>query len=84
MYLLDTNILYEVMRPLPSVNVLAWLDDQALDRVWISEISRAEITLGIALLPKGQRKRGLQQSARAMFAEEFAYSHRRDDSAYGQ
>jgi predicted nucleic acid-binding protein len=72
MYLLDTTVLSEVMRPLPSANVLAWLDEQVPDQVWICAISRAEIALGIALLPEGQRKRGLQQSARAMFAEEFA------------
>ena len=72
MYLLDTNRLSEVVRPLPSVDVLAWLDEQVSDQVWICAISRAEIALGIALLPEGQRKRDLQQSARAMFAEEFA------------
>lgn len=72
MYLLDTNVLSEVMRPLPSANVLAWLDEQVPDQVWICAISRAEIALGIALLPEGQRKRGLLQNARAMFAEEFA------------
>ena len=71
MYLLDTNVLSEVMRPLPSAAVLAWLDEQVPDQVWICAISRAEIALDIALLPEGQRKQGLQQSVRAMFAEEF-------------
>lgn len=72
MPLLDTNLLSEVMRPSPSATVLAWLDEQNPGQVWVCAISRAEIAMGIALLPEGKRKEGLRQSAWAMFAEEFA------------
>ena len=71
MPLLDTNVLSETMRTSPTAAVLAWLDAQGLDQVWICAISRAEIALGIALLPEGSRKEGLQLAAHAMFAEEF-------------
>lgn len=72
MILLDTNVLSEFMRPAPAPQVVAWLDGQRADRVWISAITRAEIELGIALLPDGQRKRGLQAAASALFEEDFA------------
>lgn len=72
MILLDTNVLSEFMRPAPAAQVVAWLDAQRPDQVWISAITRAEIELGIALLPNGQRRRGLQTAAAALFAEDFA------------
>lgn len=72
MILLDTNILSEFMRPAPSARVVAWLDAQAADQVWVSAVTLAEIELGIALMPDGQRKLELQMAAKAMFAEDFA------------
>lgn len=71
MILLDTNVLSEFMRPVSAVHVVAWLDAQVSDQVWISAITRAEIELGIALMPDGQRKQGLQLAAHAMLMEEF-------------
>ena len=72
MILLDTNVISEFMRPTPEPLVVTWLDTYLINQVWISAISRAEIELGIELLPDGQRKQGLQQVAGAMFSEDFA------------
>lgn len=72
MILLDTNVLSEFMRAVPAPQVVRWLDAQPADRVWVSAITRAEIELGVALLPDGQRKLGLQIAAKAMFVEEFS------------
>jgi toxin FitB len=72
MILLDTNVLSEFMRPVPAPPVVTWLDAQPADQVWVSATTRAEIELGVALLPDGQRKLGLQIAASAMFVEEFA------------
>lgn len=71
MILLDANVLSEFMRPTPSAQVVAWLDAQAAHQVWVSAVTLAEIELGIALMPDGQRKLGLQTAAKAMFAEDF-------------
>lgn len=71
MILVDTNVLSEVMRVAPAAEVVAWLDAQPADTVWISAITRAEIELGIALLPGGKRKQRLHAAAEAMFEEEF-------------
>lgn len=72
MVLLDTNVLSEFMRPRPAAQVVAWLDAQTPGQVWISAISRAEIELGLALMPPGRRQQALSLAAHAMFEEDFA------------
>lgn len=70
--LLDTNVLSECMRPRPALQVLAWLDAQPLHTLYTSAVSRADIELGLALMPAGQRQAGLAQAAQAMFEVDFA------------
>jgi len=72
MILLDTNVLSEFMRPRPSASVVAWLDEQPASEVCTSAISRAEIELGLLLMPPGRRQEALSQAAEAMFNEDFA------------
>ena len=72
MILLDTNVLSEFMRSQPLGSVVAWLDEQPANEVYTSAISRAEIELGLLLMPPGKRQEALSQAARAMFAEDFA------------
>lgn len=72
MILLDTNVLSEFMRPQPAMQVVAWLYEQPAGEVWISAISRAEIELGLALMPPGKRQAALARAAGAMFDEDFA------------
>jgi predicted nucleic acid-binding protein len=69
MILLDTNVVSELMREAPDSSVIAWIDGQPQYRLYISAITRAEIELGIAILPGGRRKQGLQVAALRMFAE---------------
>ena len=69
MILLDTNVLSELMRHEPDPVALAWVDAQSRYQLHISAVTRAEIDLGVALLPEGRRKQGLQAAAQRMFAE---------------
>ncbi|MCL5735249.1 MAG: type II toxin-antitoxin system VapC family toxin [Actinobacteria bacterium] len=69
MILLDTNIISEFMRRQPNPTAMAWVDAQPVQQLYISAITRAEIELGIALLPEGSRKSALQSAAIRMFAE---------------
>lgn len=71
MILLDTNVVSEGMRPAPDEQVMRWLDAQPAADLWISAVTVAEIRLGLALLPEGQRKRDLTDRAEAMLREEF-------------
>ncbi len=70
-YLLDTNVLSEWMRPQPAPEVLEWIGLQSSDRLYTSTITVAEIEVGLALMPTGQRQRALQAAAGAMFTEDF-------------
>lgn len=71
MILLDTNVVSQGMRPLPDQQVMRWLDAQPAADLWISAVTVAEIRLGLALLPEGQRKRDLTDRAEAMLREDF-------------
>ena len=71
MILLDTNVLSELMRPMPDPNVVRWLDAWPEWDVWISAVTVAEIRLGISLLPAGKRKELLLDLAEQMFQEDF-------------
>jgi len=70
--LLDTNVLSELMRPKPAVEVLDWFERQHGASFFVSAITRAEILLGIALLPAGKRRDNLAAAAEQMFNEDFA------------
>lgn len=74
MILLDTNVLSELMRPSPEPRVVQWVDSRPAADIWISAVTVAEIRLGIALLPEGQRRQLLADLAEAMFQEDFSDS----------
>ena len=62
MILLDTNVVSEPLRPAPDARVIAWIDAQALETLYLSAITVAELRAGVALLPAGKRRSGLQQN----------------------
>lgn len=59
MILLDTNVVSEPMRSKPDPNVLAWLDAQAAESLYLTTVSLAELLLGLASLPTGKRRKAL-------------------------
>jgi predicted nucleic acid-binding protein len=71
-YLLDTNVLSEMMRRAPSPAVADWVARQPSELLFTAAVCQAEILAGIAILPDGQRKRDLAAAAHAVFAEDFA------------
>jgi predicted nucleic acid-binding protein len=68
---LDTNVLSEVLTPLPSQIVVHWLAAQEPSSVFITAITQAEILYGIEILPLGKRRMRLLAAVEKMFAEEF-------------
>jgi predicted nucleic acid-binding protein len=62
MIILDTNVVSEPMKPDASPAVLAWLDRQAAETLYLTTTSMAELLLGIAILPGGKRKEGLDNA----------------------
>ena len=62
MILLDTNVVSEPLRPAPDARVIEWIDAQPLETLFLSAITVAELRAGVAMLPAGKRRTGLQQS----------------------
>ncbi|MGH8182637.1 MAG: type II toxin-antitoxin system VapC family toxin [Rhodanobacteraceae bacterium] len=56
MILVDTNVISEPWKPKPDAHVLAWLDAQAVETLYLSAITVAELRFGIATLPAGKRR----------------------------
>ncbi|WP_296107201.1 type II toxin-antitoxin system VapC family toxin [uncultured Agrobacterium sp.] len=56
MILLDTDVISEPWKPAPDISVLTWLDEQAVETLFISAISIAELRFGIASMPSGKRQ----------------------------
>ena len=61
MIILDTNVLSALMRANPDASVVAWLDRQPAESVWITSITLFETRFGLALLPKGRRRQVLEE-----------------------
>jgi toxin FitB len=62
MIVLDTNVVAEAMKPAPHPTVLAWLDNQLAETLYLSSVTLAELLFGVAALPTGKRKALLTQS----------------------
>jgi toxin FitB len=60
-YLLDTNIISNVIKPDPSPTLLAWMAEQNDIDLFISALTVAEIQRGLLEKPKG-RKRALPEA----------------------
>src|SRR6267154_2589574 len=71
MIILDTNVLSALMRKVPEGPVVAWLDGQPAESVWITSITLFEARLGLALLPKGRRRQSLETSFGRLLEEDL-------------
>jgi predicted nucleic acid-binding protein len=61
MILLDTNVVSEVMKTQPLEAVVAWLNAQDSERLYVSAVTIGEITYGLRILPDGKRRSGLHE-----------------------
>jgi toxin FitB len=69
---LDTNVLSALMRTNPEAVVVEWLDRQPADSVWLTSITVFEARLGLALLPKGRRRNGLERAFDRVLTEDLS------------
>lgn len=71
MIILDTNVLGALMRTAPEARVVAWLDRQPADSVWITSITLFEVRFGLALLPSGRRRHTLEAAFARLLGEDL-------------
>ncbi len=72
MILLDTDVISELWKPAPDPNVVAWVDTQAVETLYLSAITVAELRFGIKALPDGRRRAVLQERLEAEVLPAFA------------
>lgn len=56
MIVIDTNVISELWKIEPNPNVLAWIDAQTIETLYLSAITVAELRYGLATMPEGKRR----------------------------
>src|SRR5229473_6533732 len=59
-FLLDTNCISEVVRVKPEPRVMAWIEAAEETLLYLSVLTFGEIRKGVAMLPQGKRRSGLE------------------------
>ncbi|MGA3080830.1 MAG: type II toxin-antitoxin system VapC family toxin [Terracidiphilus sp.] len=72
MIVLDTNVISEPLKPRADPAVIQWLDAQAPETLYLAATALSELLIGIALLPSGRRKRGMEQAMQSLLPKLFA------------
>ena len=66
-FLLDTNVVSELVKPSPEPRVIAFLNSQS--DLWLSTIVLHELDFGLNLLPHGRRRERLGSALSSLIAE---------------
>ncbi len=87
MILLDTNVISEPLQPVPNPRVIEWIDAQAIETLFLSAITVAELRFGISVLPAGRRKdrlvTRLENEVLPLFAERILPFDLAESQSYG-
>ncbi len=72
MIILDTNVLSALMRTTPDAAVVNWLDRQPADSIWVTSVTVFETRFGLARLPRGRRRMGLERAFDSVLTDDLA------------
>ncbi len=72
-FLLDTNILSELIKPKPEVKVTTWIDAIEEEQLLLSVLTLGEIRKGIMLLPRSARRTNLETWLRSELPLRFSH-----------
>ena len=73
MIILDTNIISEMMKSLPSQNLMTWVDQQNVNELFVTTITIGEIVYGLNALPSGNRRKMLEDAFNLTMSGAFEY-----------
>ena len=71
-FLVDTNIISEVLRPAPDACVAVWSQSVSKDLLFLSVVSMGEFRKGITIMPAGARRTQLEKSIEELMPAWFA------------
>lgn len=69
--LVDTNVISEIMRAVPSAAVVGWLNGQRPGSLYVSAVTIGEIEFGLRMLPAGSRRSRLKDQFERFVALAF-------------
>jgi predicted nucleic acid-binding protein len=69
MYVLDTNVLCEIVKETPDASVADWLKACPIDRVFTTLICQSELLYGVRRLPESRRRHRLQAALASLFGQ---------------
>lgn len=72
MFILDTNVISELVRPAPSPSVIAWVSGQLASTLFLTAVTEAELRFGVEIMPAGIRRDDVRSSIDAILREDFA------------
>lgn len=71
-FLLDTNVISELIKPRPEPKVVRWIESTEEDLLFLSVLTLGEIRRGIAALGKGPRRSVLERWLETRLRPRFA------------
>ena len=72
MFILNTNVISEIIRPTPVEQVFDWVARQQPEELFLTVVTEAELRYGAAVLPGGHRRERLLIQIDAMLEWDFA------------
>ena len=71
MFVLDTNVVSELMRLAPDPAVASWVAERATSSLFLTAVTEAELRFGLAIMPPGKRRDGLATGLERMLETGF-------------
>ena len=72
MIILDTNVIFELMRPKPDRRVEDWSKAQPQSALFTTVICQAEVLYGVEVAPESKRRQQLREAAQLLFSRVMA------------
>ena len=72
MFILDTNVVSEFMRPAPDPTIASWVAGCATSRLFLTAVTEAELRFGLAIMPPGKRRDRLATGLERMLGMGFS------------
>lgn len=71
-FLIDTNVISEVLRSIPDAQVVAWSQNIPKERLFLSVVSFGEMRKGLTIMPAGARRSQLERAIDGLIPAWFA------------
>ena len=71
MFVVDTNVVSELMSASPAPSVVAWLDECDPSDQYLTSVSVAELLYGVGRLPAGRRRDRIAAAVDGVIGEDF-------------